>query len=107
MKRCFSLYFGKEKIFMRRMAIHRIRESRNKPARRIRESKIPTADGRALREVQNQFDALAAQMPDAKILLAGLATGGDDARTNTKSLKHRLQSLRRSRLSRRGCSRFP
>jgi hypothetical protein len=60
-----------------------IREIQNKPARRIRESKISTADREALSEVQGQFDALVTQMPDAKILLAGLAIGGDDVRTHT------------------------
>jgi hypothetical protein len=63
--------------------IHRIRESQNEPERRIRESKISMVDRRALREVQNQFDALITQMLDAKILLAGLAIGGDNVRTNT------------------------
>jgi hypothetical protein len=36
-----------------------------------------------LREAQTRFDALVAQMLDAKILLAGLATGGDNVRTST------------------------
>jgi hypothetical protein len=60
-----------------------IRESQNKSERRIRESKISIVDRRALREVQTQFDALITQMLDAKILLAGLAIGGDNVRTNT------------------------
>jgi hypothetical protein len=60
-----------------------IRESQNKPERRIRESKISASDREALSEVQGQFDTLIAQMLDAKILLAGLAIGGDNVRTNT------------------------
>jgi hypothetical protein len=60
-----------------------VRENRNKSARRIRESKISAPDREALSEVQGQFDTLIAQILDAKILLAGLAIGGDDVRTNT------------------------
>jgi hypothetical protein len=60
-----------------------VRGNRNKAARRIRESKIPAPGREALSEVQGQFDPLVAQIIDAKILLAGLATGGDDVRTNT------------------------
>jgi hypothetical protein len=60
-----------------------VRENQNEPERRIRESKTSTADRRALREAQTRFDALVAQMPDAKILLAGLATGGDNVQTST------------------------
>jgi hypothetical protein len=61
-----------------------IRGNRDKPERRhIRESKISTADQEALSEVQGQLDTLIAQMLDAKILLAGLAIGGNDVQTNT------------------------
>jgi hypothetical protein len=60
-----------------------VRENRNKSARRIRESKISASDREALSEVQGQFDTLNAQILDAKILLAGLAIGGDNVRTNT------------------------
>jgi hypothetical protein len=67
---------------MKRMLVP-VRENRNKPARRIRESKISTADREALSEVQGQFDTLIAQILDAKILLAGLAIGGDNVQTNT------------------------
>jgi hypothetical protein len=60
-----------------------VRGNRDKPERRIRESKIPAPGREALSEVQGQFDTIVAQIIDAKILLAGLATGGDDVRTNT------------------------
>jgi hypothetical protein len=63
-----------------------IRENRNKSARRIRESKISTADREALSEVQGQFDTLIAQILDAKILLAGLAIGGDNVHTSPISM---------------------
>jgi hypothetical protein len=59
-----------------------VRENRNKSVR-IRESKISASDREALSEVQGQFDTLIAQIPDAKILLAGLAIGGDNVQTNT------------------------
>jgi hypothetical protein len=36
-----------------------------------------------LSEVQGQFDTLIAQILDAKILLAGLAIGGDNVQTST------------------------
>jgi hypothetical protein len=68
---------------MRRIAIHHICENQNNTERRIRENKISIVGRRALREVQAQFDALITQILDAKILLAGLAIGGDDVRDNT------------------------
>jgi CHASE3 domain sensor protein len=45
----------------------------------LREGERSTVDLQALQKVQEQFDDLIKKMTQAKILLAGLEIGGDDA----------------------------
>jgi hypothetical protein len=45
----------------------------------LREGERSTIDIQALQKVQEQFDGLIKQMLTAKVLLAGLEIGGDDA----------------------------
>jgi phosphomevalonate kinase len=45
----------------------------------LREGERSTIDLQALKEVQKQFDSFIRQMIEAKVLLAGLEIGGDDA----------------------------
>jgi hypothetical protein len=56
-----------------------IRNKQNKLTRRFREGERTTTDLQALREVQDQFDSLIERMLEAKLMLAGLAIGGDEA----------------------------
>jgi CHASE3 domain sensor protein len=51
----------------------------NSPRKPLREGERSTIDLQALQKVQEQFDNLIKQMTKAKILLAGLEIGGDDA----------------------------
>jgi hypothetical protein len=49
------------------------------PRKPLREEERSTIDIQALQKVQEQFDGLIKEMMTAKVLLAGLEIGGDDA----------------------------
>jgi hypothetical protein len=60
-----------------------IREKQGKAAKRFREGERSAIDLQALQKIQDQFDALIENMMDAKLLLAGLAIGGNEVWTDT------------------------
>jgi hypothetical protein len=72
---------------MKRILVREKQESKgsariNAMKKRLREGGRTEIDLKALREVQDQFDALIQDMTSAKLLLAGLAIGANEVSYN-------------------------
>jgi hypothetical protein len=73
--------FQEEETAIAKRRIIRIRERKSNPVKRFREEERSTMDIQALQDVQNQLDGFIEEMIHAKLILAGLAVGGNNIDT--------------------------